>query len=84
MIQLRLYKESMRDLSKKVNDEDKLKDSTTPSNPKNEEELLNHMSSAIRNITRFPAQNPPKLISINYEHTHGRVEPRVRHKRQHH
>ncbi len=59
MFELRLYKESMWDLSKKMNEEDKLRDTTTSSCPKNEDEPLNHMASTIRNITRFPAQNHP-------------------------
>ena len=68
MIMLKLYKDSMWDLSKKMNEEEKVKDTTTFSCPKNEDELLNHMSSAIRNITRFSAHHPPHWTSIKYEH----------------
>ena len=31
-------------------------------------ELLGHMPSAIRNLTRHPTNDPPKWTTINYEH----------------
>ena len=65
---LKLYKDSTVDLSRKMNEEEKVRDTTTFSCPKDEDELLSHMSSTIRNITRFPAQNPPHWTSIKYEH----------------
>ena len=68
MIQLRLYKETMWDFSRKMSEEDRTKGNITPSNPKNEDELLGHMSSAIRNLTRHPTNDPPKWTTINYEH----------------
>ena len=48
--------------------EDKVRGNYTPSTPKSEEELLNHMSSAIRNLARLPTGDPPKWTTVEYEH----------------
>ncbi len=57
--QLKMYKEAMWDLSKKLSEEDKIKNNNTPTTPKDEEPLLSHMTSTIRNLTRHSPGDPP-------------------------
>ena len=58
----------MWDFSRKMSTEEKNKNTSTPSTPKDEEALLNHMTSTIRNLTRYSAGEPPKWTTLDYEH----------------
>ena len=58
----------MGDISKKMSEEDRDKNTNTPTKPKDEEALLSHMISTIRNLTRHPPNQPPKWTNLEYEH----------------
>ena len=58
----------MWDLSRKMREEDRTRSNPTASNPKSEDELLSHMSSAIRNLARHTTNDPPIWTTIIYEH----------------
>ncbi len=49
----------MRDLSRKMSTEEKNKNTSTPSTPKDAKALLNNMTSTIRNLTRYSPGDPP-------------------------
>ena len=51
-----------------MSEEDNNKNTKTPTKPTDEEALLSHTISTIKNLTRHPPNQPPKWTNLEYEH----------------